>query len=309
MKKIDGFRDIVELWEGMEKETNDLISLAKLAENDKKIKKEIEKSFKNLKKRFRKNEFQALFSEKYDKRNAILAIHSGSGGTEAQDWAQMLLRMYLRWAEAKGYSAKILDQSFGQEAGIKNASVIINGVYAYGYLKAEAGVHRLVRLSPFDADHLRHTSFALVEVLPEIEDSDEIKIKPDDLKIDTFKSSGPGGQSVNTTDSAVRITHLPTEIVAACQTERSQTQNKENAMKLLKTKLHQLMEKEKQKEKKEIRGNYASPEWGSQARSYILHPYKLIKDHRTKFETSDVEAVLDGKIDWFIEAYLKKAKI
>jgi len=309
MKEIDELQSIIEPWKKIEREIQDLIEMAELAKSDKEIEGEIEKNLKSFKKKFKKYEFQALLSGKYDRKGAILAIHAGSGGTEAQDWAEMLLRMYLRWAEAKKYKTRILDQSFGSEAGIKSVVLSINGLYAYGYLKAEAGVHRLVRLSPFDADHLRHTSFALVEVLPEVGDTEEIKINPEDLKIDTFRSSGPGGQSVNTTDSAVRITHLPTGIVAACQTERSQTQNKENAMKLLRAKLCQLMEKKEKREREKIRGEYISAEWARQIRSYILHPYKLVKDHRTKFETKNVEAVLDGKLDEFIEAYLRKSKL
>lgn len=265
---------------------------------------EIKKRLEELEKIYQKLEFQIFFSGKHDKNNAILAIHAGTGGTEAQDWAEMLLRMYLRFCEKKGWVAKIIDETRGKEAGIKSVTVRVIGNFAYGWLKSEAGVHRLVRISPFDAEKMRHTSFALVEVLPEIEEVAEIKLEPKDLRIDTFLASGHGGQGVQTTYSAVRVVHLPTGITVSCQRERSQTQNKETALKILKAKLLKLQEEMRTKEIGNLRAGVLAA-WGNQIRSYVLQPYKMVKDHRTKYETSDAEGVLDGNLEPFIEAYLK----
>lgn len=253
-------------------------------------------------------EFKTLFSGEYDRNDAIVTIMSGAGGVDAQDWSEMLLRMYLRWAEKNKFLAKIVDEARGQEAGIKNVTFEVVGPYSYGWLKSEAGVHRLVRLSPFNADNLRQTSFALVEVLPVIEEMKEVEINPADLRIDVYRSGGPGGQGVNTTDSAVRITHLPTGIMVACQNERSQLQNREAAMKILRAKLHKKYLEEQEAEKKKLRGEAVSAEWGSQIRSYVLHPYKMVKDHRTKYETAQTEAVLAGELDGFMESYLRFLK-
>lgn len=241
----------------------------------------------------------------YDKRKAIVSIYAGAGGIDAQDWVEMLLRMYLRYVQSKSWPAQVLQIKEGKEAGLKNVTLIIEAPYAYGYLKGESGVHRLVRLSPFDANHLRHTSFALVEVLPEFEEIKEITLKPDDLRIETYRASGPGGQYVNKTESAVRITHLPTGLVAACQSERLQGENKKKATKLLYSKLYQYLLKNKEKEKDELRGQPVAVEWGSQIRSYILHPYQMVKDHRTGVKSGNPEEVLGGKLDKFIEAELK----
>jgi peptide chain release factor 2 len=235
----------------------------------------------------------------------MLALHAGAGGTESQDWANMLLRMYLRWAERNDYEAEALDVSPGEEAGIKSAIVEIKGDYAFGYLKGEHGVHRLVRLSPFDADHARHTSFVLVEVLPEAEETVDLKINPEDLRIDTFRSSGPGGQHMQKTSSAVRITHLPTGMVATCQGQRSQHQNKEAALKVLYSRLLELDRKQREEERAKLKGERIEAAWGNQIRSYVLHPYKMVKDHRTDYEVHDAEAVLDGELDGFITAYLR----
>lgn len=310
MKRIDSLKEITGIWEDLENRIDDLDEITKFIneKKDKGILKETKERLKKLEKEFLRYEFQALLSGKYDEANAIIAIHSGAGGIDAQDWSEMLLRMYLRYCEKHKYKTKIIHESRGDEAGIKSATFIAAGSFAYGHLKNEAGVHRLVRLSPFNSDNLRQTSFALVEVLPEIISDDEIKIEDDDLKIDTFRSSGAGGQSVNKTDSAVRITYLPTKTVVACQNERSQAQNKEQAMKVLKSKLYKLQEEKEEAEKKKLRGNYALAEWGNQIRSYVLHPYKLVKDHRTNVETSEAEKVLDGDLDLFIEARLKGVK-
>ncbi|TAL19425.1 peptide chain release factor 2 [Patescibacteria group bacterium] len=262
---------------------------------------EIEK----LEKRFSELEFAVLFSGKYDMRDCIVAFHAGTGGTEAMDWAEMLLRMILRFAERQGFSARVVDLQRGGEAGIKSATVACAGRYAYGWLKSEAGVHRLVRISPFDAEKMRHTSFALIEVLPDLGELAEIALDPKDLKIDTFLASGHGGQGVQTTYSAVRVTHLPTGIVVSCQNERSQTQNKETALRIMRAKLHARAEAERQREKQKIRGEYTSAEWGNQIRSYVLQPYRLVKDHRSGFESPETDAVLDGVLESFVEAYLR----
>lgn len=261
-----------------------------------------------LKQKMDRLEFASLLGEDSDSSNAILSINAGAGGTESCDWAAMLLRMYIKWAEGKGHEIEVIDQLMGEEAGIKNATLLVKGDFAYGFLKSESGVHRLVRISPFDSNKRRHTSFASVDVIPEVSDDIEIEIKDVDLKIDTYRAGGKGGQHVNKTDSAVRITHMPTGIVVQCQNERSQFKNKSTALKILKAKLY---ERERQKKVKEIETAYDSKKeiaWGSQIRSYVLHPYSMVKDHRTDCETGNAQAVLDGKIDEFLEAYLKRAK-
>jgi peptide chain release factor 2 len=297
-------------WSALKQEASDLLGFAKLTaeEKDSEADSEVGDTLADLQKRFDQLEFATLMDGEHDASDAIVAIHAGAGGTDAQDWAEMILRMFMRFAEKKGWQVKMLDQSAGSEAGIKSAIFSVRGRYAYGYFRAEAGVHRLVRLSPFNSDNLRQTSFALVEVLPDLGETKEIEIDAKDLRIDTFLSSGHGGQGVQTTYSAVRITHLPTGIVVSCQNERSQTQNKETALRVLKARLHAVAMAEHEEEKRQLRGEFTSAEWGNQIRSYVLHPYKMVKDHRTKHETQDTESVLDGDLEDFTEAYLKFAK-
>lgn len=306
-KHAADLRSELATWESFIAEIDELFELATFGDenNDISMYDEIASKLEVLEARFLKMEFATLFSGEHDDTTAILAIHAGSGGTEAQDWAQMLLRMYSRFVEQKGFEMTILDESRAEDVGIKSIMVRVTGRYAYGYLKSEAGVHRLVRISPFDAEKMRHTTFALVEVIPELDEIEDIEIDPKDLRIDTYLSGGKGGQSVNTTYSAVRIVHLPTKIAVACQNERSQLQNKETAMKILKAKLHQLKVEEQKKQKSDLRGDYQSAEWGNQIRSYVLHPYKLVKDHRTDHETTDAEGVLEGNLEPFMEAYLR----
>jgi peptide chain release factor 2 len=307
MREFRSKKNLVNAWRGMEKKAADLLEMIVLAleEEDYSLKAEIQLELKKLSSRFEQLESQQLFTGDYDSRNVMLALHAGAGGTESQDWANMLLRMYLRWAERHDYEAEVLDVSPGEEVGVKNAIVEIKGDYVYGYLKSEHGVHRLVRLSPFDADHARHTSFVLVEVLPEAEEAVDIKINPEDLRIDTFRSSGPGGQHMQKTSSAVRITHLPTGLIATCQSQRSQHQNKEAALKVLYSRLLELDRKKREDERAKLKGERIEAAWGNQIRSYVLHPYKMVKDHRTDYEVHDAEAVLDGELDDFIASYLR----
>jgi peptide chain release factor 2 len=298
---------MVQLWRELEKKLADISELIALAseEEDALLEAEIQSEIETVASRLDELELEMAFSGEYDARNAILAIHAGAGGTESQDWAEILLRMYLRWAERRGYKAEVLDVSPGEEAGIKSAIVGIGGEHAYGYLKSEHGVHRLVRLSPFDADHARHTSFVLVEVMPEAEADVDVSLEPDDLKVDVFRSSGPGGQHMQKTSSAVRLTHLPTGLAAICQSERSQYQNKEIALKILRSRLLEVEVAKKAEERARLKGKRIAAGWGNQIRSYVLHPYKKVKDHRTDYEISDTDAVLNGELDDFINAYLR----
>jgi len=287
-----------------QQELQDLFELAS-AEGDEGILAEVGEEAGRLAQEVESAELRLMLNGEYDDHDALLSIHSGAGGTEAQDWAEMLLRMYLRWAERQGFDSDILEVLPGEEAGVKTVTVEIHGEYAYGYTRAEAGVHRLVRLSPFDAAHRRHTSFALVEVAPVLDDSIEIAINPEDLRIDVYRSTGHGGQGVNTTDSAVRITHLPSGIVATCQNERSQLRNREIAMKVLRSRLYELEKQKQEEERARLKGEHVSAGWGNQIRSYVLHPYHLVKDLRTGYETSNTGTVLDGNLDEFIDAYLR----
>lgn len=309
-KKAEEIESEVSRWENLKKEITDLEELVAEAEKevDNSIFEEASKKYQELKAKLAGLEFLVLFSEKYDKNNAIISIHAGTGGVDAQDWAQILERMFLRFVEKKDWRAEIIDRAMGNEAGIKSVTIKVAGRWAYGYLKSEAGVHRLVRISPFDAEQMRHTSFALVEVIPELPEAESIEIKENDLRIDVFRSSGPGGQSVNTTDSAVRIVHKPTGLTVTCQTQRSQHQNKETALKILKAKLYQLEQEKKQSEELKLRGEAQKAEWGKQIRSYVMQPYKMVKDHRTNYETTDIDNVLDGDLEKFMEAYLSWLK-
>ncbi len=307
LKQINSLKSKVEGFKKLNNELNNLLEMSELlqVEEDEELAKDLLKSTDTLEKDIEKLEITTLLSGKYDNNNAILTIHPGAGGTEAQDWAEMLYRMYTRWANANGYEVKELDYLEGDEAGLKSVTFSVNGDYAYGYLKGEMGVHRLVRISPFDAGGRRHTSFASVEVLPEITDDIELDINPDDIKMDVYRASGAGGQHINKTSSAVRLTHIPTGIIVACQTERSQFQNRDTAMKMLKSKLLNLKEKEQKDTIDELKGIQMDIAWGSQIRSYVFCPYTLVKDHRTNYEVGNVQAVMDGDLNGFIDSYLK----
>jgi peptide chain release factor 2 len=306
MRRLSDLRDEVTTWRGLRQRVTDALDLIDLAEqeDDESITNELLAEAETVEVRLQKLEFQLRLSGKHDRDDALLSVHAGAGGTESQDWAEMLLRMYLRWAEASDYRAEILDSTAGEEAGLKSVTALVQGLWAYGYLKTERGVHRLVRLSPFDAAHRRHTSFALVEVMPDIEDDIEININPDDLRVDIYRSSGAGGQHVQKNATAVRITHEPTGIVVTCQNERSQTQNREVAMRILRGRLYEMERQKREEEQARLKGEHVEAGWGNQIRSYVLHPYKMVKDHRTGHEVGNAEAVLDGRLDDFIEAYL-----
>ncbi|WP_144028839.1 peptide chain release factor 2 [Paenibacillus tyrfis] len=306
--EANGIKSVVDEFQALASEYDDLEVMAQLMqeEQDDSMAGEIEAGIASLVKKLENFELQLLLSQPYDRLNAILELHPGAGGTESQDWAEMLLRMYRRWAEKRDFKVEVLDYLPGDEAGVKSVTLLIKGYNAYGYLKAEKGVHRLVRISPFDASGRRHTSFVSCDVMPEIDDDVEIEIRTEDLKVDTYRSSGAGGQHINTTDSAVRITHIPTGVVVSCQTERSQIKNRERAMKMLRSKLYEKKIEEQQKHLAEIRGEVSDIAWGSQIRSYVFHPYSMVKDHRTQEETGNVGAVMDGDLDAFIDAYLRQ---
>ena len=307
MRQLSALKEETQTWRKLEQKVKDLTDLVELSlqEEDVSLEQEVRSEVDRISAEVERLDLLLLLGGEYDRRNAIVAFHAGAGGTESQDWAEMLLRMYVRWAERRGFRTEILDTSPGEEAGIKSAMLEIKGEYAYGYLRSEHGVHRLVRLSPYDSDHARHTSFAMVEVLPEAEQAMEVKISPDDLKVETFRSSGPGGQNMQKTSSAVRMTHLPSGLVASCQSERSQYQNKEIALRVLQARL---LERERVKmadERAKLKGEHQAAAWGNQIRSYVLHPYRMVKDHRTGLETGDTTAVLDGDLDEFMEVYLR----
>jgi len=304
MKQYNSIKAEVDSWRSFSRRLHDALELAEL--DDESLRADLEAEVLAIEAELEKRSFTAMLSGRYDHDSAILAIHAGAGGTDSQDWAAMLERMYLRWAESRGFETEILDITEGEEAGIKSVTIAVDGEYAFGYLRSEKGVHRLVRLSPFDAAHRRHTSFALVEILPQVAmDEAEIDIDPDDIKLDVFRSSGAGGQNVQKNATAVRITHIPTGIVVTCQNERSQTQNREFAMRILRARLLELRQAEKEEERAVLRGEYTKAEWGSQIRSYVLHPYQMVKDHRTERESGNTQSVLDGDLDEFMEAYLR----
>jgi len=311
MQDLAHHQSKVKIYDDLKQELEETSTLWQLAieEDEVSLEPEIQQGVKSLQRRFEALELEILLSGPYDGNNAILTLHAGAGGTEAQDWVQMLYRLYIRWGERHGYKVETLDLLSGDEAGIKSATISISGENAYGYAKSEKGVHRLVRISPFDASGRRHTSFASVDVIPEVSEDNEITIDPEDLRVDTYRSGGAGGQHVNKTDSAIRITHLPSGVVVQCQSERSQTQNKATAMRVLQAKLLELKRKEQEDEISEIRGEQQEIAWGSQIRSYVFHPYSLVKDHRTNVETGNVSAVMDGEIDAFIAAFLQKTKV
>ena len=310
LREMSNIKSKIEKYNNLKSEFDNLKDLSDLLklESDDELARELIKNTTKIENEITSLEINTLLSGKYDTNNAIITLHPGAGGTESQDWTQMLYRMYTRWAQDNGYEVKELDFLEGDEAGIKSVTFLVSGEYAYGYLKGEMGVHRLVRISPFDSGGRRHTSFASVEVLPEITDDIEIEINSDDLRIDTYRASGAGGQHINKTSSAVRITHIPTNIVVACQTERSQIQNKETAMKMLKSKLLNLKEKENKEKIEDLKGNQMEIAWGSQIRSYVFCPYTLVKDHRTNYEVGNVQAVMDGDLNGFINAYLRNNK-
>ena len=307
MQHIAGLKETVDTWRGLEEtaaSSLELIALS-LEADDASLLESLEADAEQLSQEVERRQYELALSGEYDRLGCFLSIHAGAGGTESQDWAEMLLRMYLRWAERRRYKAEVLDVSPGEEAGLKSATLEIEGRWAYGYLKSEKGVHRLVRLSPFDANKLRHTSFALVEVVPEVEDAPEVEINPADLRVDVFKSSGAGGQHVQKNATAVRLTHIPSGIVVSCQNERSQHQNRAVAMKVLKARLVERAMKRRSEEQARLKGDHVSAEWGNQIRSYVLHPYQMVKDHRTDYETSNTAGVLDGELDPMLDAYLQ----
>ena len=306
MQKIKGLRDKIARYRELKSLWDDLKTLVELAieEDDESVLDEVKTNYKKLTSDLENMKLETLLSGKYDKNNAIITLHAGAGGTEAQDWCEMLYRMYTHWAERRGYSVETLDFLDGEEAGLKSITFLVEGLNAYGYAKCEKGVHRLVRISPFDSAARRHTSFASCEVMPEIDDDIEVDINPENLRVDTYRSSGAGGQHINKTESAIRITHIPTGVVVTCQNERSQHKNRETAMKMLKSKLIEIAEREQKEKIEDLKGVQMEIGWGSQIRSYVFHPYTMVKDHRTNYEVGNINAVMDGDIDGFINAYL-----